>query len=254
MKKLIWALVYAFALSQFSQFANAASRPGAKSSGSGGSSFLVEAAYDIDSVSATDLNSARKSFLWNNTTPSSGTINRLSGFGVSLGYRFFDPVYLILRYESFSQTLPTTTISGASYTIADSFTYKPILLLADLPFHLFDSLVISLRAGLGYAAEFQFAQQNTGGNGELVKWVANPIPIRAGLTVNYKFADFVGLFAEAYYESVKASKLTAASNYSTTISGNPIVSGQTLPDANTGSAVAVDISGTHLGAGLRVEF
>ena len=116
---------------------------------SSASTYLIELAGQADMINPADLNKTRSDLLWNNSTPSLGTFNQLTGSAISLGYQFFSFGSLILRYEAVTQQLPTTTVPSLG-TVKDSFNYRPILLLLDIPFDLGSGFSMSLRAGAGY--------------------------------------------------------------------------------------------------------
>lgn len=215
--------------------------------------FLFEANYRGSLVDPAELNQARSSLKWNNTTPSSGEFDQLTGYTVTLGYRLFEQMLVLISYEDNLQQLPTTAISGASYTIADSFHYKPIFLMLDYPFLLSESITLSVRAGIGYSLLFEFYEKNVGGNGELVTWEGSAMPLRAGITLNYELFSGFGLFADALYEQVESSSLKAKQTYVTTINAAAIQKGQSYKNLNSGSSSAADLSGLRYGVGIRVS-
>jgi hypothetical protein len=214
--------------------------------------FLFEVSYSGSSVSPSQLNDARRDFYWNNTTPGSGSFKDLSGFGASIGYQFFDGVYLLLQMKELTQNLGSNSISGGGYSVTEAFEYTPIYLLADVPFQVDDWLTLSIRGGLGYAYHFELRQQ-VSSNNELVIWGGHPIPIQFGGTADFLCTDWLGIYFGVHYEYVK-STLKAESNYQTTFNGQAITSGQTYTNVSTGSTASADMSGMYYELGLRFTF
>ena len=155
--------------------------------------FLFEFGYTGASISPSALNSARQAFYWNGTTPGQGSFNDLSGFGGSIGYQFFDGVYFLLQIKQLTQALGSTSVSGTSYSETESFEYDPIILLADIPFHAYDWLTLSLRGGLDTPTGSSYANKTTAETTSLFVWGANPIPLQIGGTANFSLLDYVGL-------------------------------------------------------------
>jgi len=96
--------------------------------------FLLEAGFAGATVNPSDLNTARADFSWNGTTPPTSKFHSLSGWGVALGYRAFGSAALLVGYEQAGQKLSALDVTGASYSVTESFQYNPVYVMLDVPF------------------------------------------------------------------------------------------------------------------------
>jgi hypothetical protein len=212
----------------------------------------IEGSLGESSVPMTELNAERSDFKWNGTTSTVGELKNPSYFSAGLSGHFLFHTRLGFIYESQTKQLAPTDIPSASYSVSDSFVYRAVITMLEVPFRM-DGFMLTLGAGCGYAIDYQFHQKESGVYNEDVTWQSHPMVVRARASLGYNLTHHFGIFGEAIYESV-SSTLTAAKDYQSTSGGSTIRQGQFLTNPNTDANVQADLSGMRYGLGIRLMF